>query len=112
MWITYKKLKDLVWLNTKLFLHVQIDQHKAEIPIRILALVLLSIPSSQCPNIFVTLVGGGSAKEICTIHHIILAKGQSRNRCSIVSSESQKQHFVLPFHCRFARLSLVSRTFL
>ena len=107
-----QKLRDLTELNTILFLHFQIDQHKAETLIRILALVFLSVPLSQFPNIFETLIGGGSAKEICTIHHIILAKGQSRNRCSIVSSESQKQHFVLPFHFRLAKLSLVSRTFL
>ena len=31
----------------------------------------------------------------------------SKKRCWIVSSKLQKQHFILPFHCRRARLSLV-----
>src|SRR6266508_3362998 len=102
MRITCKKLKVIIRLNTKLFLHIQIDQHKAETPIRILALVILSMPLSQFPNILVILVGGGSAKARCTTRRIIFTKGQSKNRWSIVSSESQKQHFILPFHFRFA----------
>jgi hypothetical protein len=43
------------------FLVVQIDQHTAEIPIRIRALSFLLTPLSQLPNILVILAGGGKS---------------------------------------------------
>jgi len=49
-------------------------------------------------------------KKTCTILQIILAIWQSKKRCWMVSSRLQKQHFILPLHCRRARLSLVRTT--
>jgi hypothetical protein len=56
--ITCKKLVESFLLKIISFLQFQIDQHKAETPMRILALFFLSIPLSQFSNILVTLVGG------------------------------------------------------
>jgi hypothetical protein len=54
-----QKIESFCLLKIILFQHVHIDQHKAETPIRILALVFLGIPFNQLPNILVILVGGG-----------------------------------------------------
>ena len=54
--------------------------------------------------------GGEILKETCTIFEIILAIWQSKKRCWMISSRLQKQHFILPLHCRRARLSLVRTT--
>jgi hypothetical protein len=76
-----------------LFLNVQMDQHKAYTLIRNLALSLLSTPLSQLPNMFLILDGGGKLYVKKIIRQIIRAKGHERNKCSIDSNESQKQHF-------------------
>jgi hypothetical protein len=93
------------------FLQLHIDQHKAETPMRILALSDLSVPLSQFPNIFVTLDGGGILYAPKITRQISLAKGQEINKCSTDSSASQKEHFVFPLQFLFARLSRVKRTF-
>jgi hypothetical protein len=47
----------------------------------------------------------------CAIQ-LIFEKGHGRNKCSIDSSASQKQHFLHPFHCLLIRLSLIRKTYL
>jgi hypothetical protein len=47
-----------------------------------------------------------------TMRQIIRVKGHERIKCSIVSVESQKQHFVHPCQFCLARLSFVNNTLL
>src|SRR4051812_4794004 len=49
-------------------------------------------------------------KAMWTIRHRTLANGQSRKRCLIVSSRSQKLQLVGLVQLRFAKLSLVKMT--
>jgi hypothetical protein len=53
IWRTCKKLKDDFLLKIMSFLILQIDQHKADTPIRKKALDCLFIPFNQLPNILV-----------------------------------------------------------
>ena len=112
IWITCMiwKFEDL--LKTRLFRQFHIDQQIAETPIRIRALVFLSIPFNQLPNIFLILVGGGILYVLYTTLQTSCANEHERKICSIVSSNQQKEHLVHPFHFLLARLSLVSKTFL
>jgi hypothetical protein len=45
-------------LKIMLLWHFQTDQHKADTPVHMLALVILSMPFSQFPNMFLIFVGG------------------------------------------------------
>ena len=101
--VTARKL-----LKTISFLLNQIVQHKADAPTKIMYISSLLIPFNHPLNIWKMLRGGEILKETCTILQIILAIWQSKKRCWMVSSRLQKQYFILPLHCRRARLSLVS----
>jgi hypothetical protein len=57
-----QKVKTDCLLKIMLFRQCQISQQIAETPIRILALVSLSIPFNQLPNILVIFTGGGNCK--------------------------------------------------
>jgi len=92
------------------FLLNQIAQQTAEAPTKILYISFLLSPINHPLNIWRIFMGGVILKETCTILQIILANWQSKKRCWIVSSKLQKQHFILPFHCQRARLSLVRTT--
>jgi hypothetical protein len=83
-------------------MHNQIDRH--------IALVILSILFNQLPNTLVILIGGGMLYVISTICQIIKEKVQERKGCSIISVESQKQHFLEPCQFLLAKLSLLSNT--
>ena len=92
------------------FLLNQIAQQTTEAPTKILYISFLLSPINHPLNIWRIFMGGVILKETCTILQIILANWQSKKRCWIVSSKLQKQHFILPFYCRRARLSLVRTT--
>jgi hypothetical protein len=76
MWITCKKFVESFLLKIILLRQFQIDQTKAETPIRILAFVFMSIPFNQFSNILVILVGGEISKVAWTTHQTNLAKVQ------------------------------------
>jgi hypothetical protein len=63
------------------------------------------------PNIFLILVRGGILYVKWTMRQTTFAKGHERNRCSTISSESQKQHLLHPFHRLSIKLYLVGRIF-
>ena len=54
--------------------------------------------------------GGSKSKANCTSLHRNLATWQSIKRCWIVLSLEQKQHYLLPFQFRLAKLSFVKIT--
>ena len=108
--ITCKKLIERDLLKTQSFRQFQIAQSKAQTPTRIWPLSILLIPTNQFPNKFGILVGGGKLYATWTVRQIKVAKGQEIKRCWIVSSLSQKQHFLHPFQFRLAKLSLVRIT--
>jgi hypothetical protein len=60
--ITCKKGEQFALLKIISFQQFQIAQTKAQTPILIRALDILSIPFSQFPNIFFILLGGGILK--------------------------------------------------
>jgi len=68
------------------------------------------MPGNECPSIWYIDLGGLNSVAIWTIRQIILACWQSKNKCLIVSLQSQKQHFVLLVQFLFAKLSLVKIT--
>jgi hypothetical protein len=76
------------------FLQFQIAHTKVQTPIRILDSVFLSNPFNQFPNKNLILVGGGMLKVRCSTLHINFANVHLMNICSIVSSLSQKAHFL------------------
>ena len=84
--------------------------NKAHTPTRMWHAVLNSIPLSHVPNNELTELGGVILKAMCTVRHRTLANRQSRKRCLIVSSRSQKLHLVGHVQLRFAKLSLVNIT--
>src|SRR3954463_10518609 len=69
-----------------------------------------SIPLSHVPNNALTEFGGLILKIMWTVCQSTLANGQSKKRCLIVSSRSQKLHLVGPVQLCFAKLSLVKMT--
>ena len=69
-----------------------------------------SIPSSHVPNNVSILFEGVILKAMWTIRHKFFANGQSRKKCLMDSSRSQKLHLVDPVQLRFAKLSLVKMT--
>lgn len=99
-------------LKIQLLRLFQMNQQMAEIPIRILPSFTLPTPFNHFPNILVILVGGGRLYVKKTTCHKIFAKGHERNKCSIVSTSSQNQHFLHPFQFLLARLSLVNKILL
>jgi hypothetical protein len=68
------KEEDFLPLKTKLFLHSQSDQIKANAPTLMRILYLLSIPHGQLPNILATLLGGYKLEAIWMTDHIERAK--------------------------------------
>jgi hypothetical protein len=68
-------VKRLFLLNIRSFLALQIDQHKADTPTRIIFLDCLSTPFNQFPNKFIILVGDGRSKMKLTVRQRSLAKG-------------------------------------
>ena len=88
----------------------QISQSKAHTPTRICLVVTTSIPSSHVPNNVLMEFRGVTLKAMWIDLHKIFAKGQSRKRCLIDSSLSQKLHLLQPVQLRFAKLSLVRMT--
>jgi hypothetical protein len=59
---------------------VQIDQHIADMLIRIMTLSNFFTPLSQVPNILVILVCGGKLKVKYTMRQTILANEHDKNR--------------------------------
>src|SRR3990170_8278484 len=92
----------VVLLKTKSFLQFQTAHNKAQTPTRICLAKSGSIPLSHVPNNVLTELGGVILKAIWTIRHKTLASGQSRKRCLIVSSRSQKLHLVGPVQLRLS----------
>jgi hypothetical protein len=111
IWIFYKKFDSPTLLKIILFLHLQIDQTKAETPMCILSFVFFNTIQPILKHILI-LVWGAMLYGKWRMRQRTFAKGHERNRCSIVSSESQKQHFLHLFHYLFKKLSLVRSTFL
>jgi hypothetical protein len=85
-------------------------QHMAATPTQITPLSLLCWLWSQVPNIW--LIDHSWVKFVAKkiILQIALVKGQSMNKCWIVSFILQQIHFWLPFPFFLARLSLVKTT--
>ena len=110
--ITCKKWMFVDLLKTKSFLQFQTAHNKAQTPTRMCLAVLESTPSSHVPNNMLMEVGGLILKAIWTDRHRILASGQSRKRCLIVSLWSQKLHLAEHIQLRFVRLSFVKMTYL
>ena len=104
--ITCKKWIFVVLLKTKSFLQFQTAHNKAHTPTRICLAISGSIPSSHVPNNVLIVFGGLILNIMWTIRHNFLAKGQSRKRCLMDLSWSQKLHLVDPVQLRFAKLSL------
>src|SRR3990170_7717412 len=102
----------VVLLKTKSFLQFQTAHNKAQTPTRICLAVSGSIPLSHVPNNVLTELGGVILNAIWTVRHMTFANGQSRKKCLIVSSRSQKLHLVGPVQLRFTKLSLVKITYL
>ena len=100
----------VVLLKTKSFLQFQSAHRKAQTPTRICLANSGCTPLSHVPNNVLTEFGGVILKAIWIVLHKILASGQSRKRCLIVSSRSQKLHLVGPVQLRFVKLSLVKIT--
>ena len=100
----------VVLLKTKSFLQFQSTHTKAQTPTRICRANSGSTPLSHVPNNVLTELGGEILKAIWTVLHKTLASGQSRKRCLIVSSQSQKLHLVGHVQLRFVKLSLVKIT--
>jgi hypothetical protein len=92
------------------FRHRQIAQQSAATPTQIIPFMILGWLLSQVPNKWLIDLGWLRfvAKKIMC--QIVLAKGQSRNRCWIFSFLLQLTHFWLPFQFFLARLSLVRTT--
>ena len=108
--ITCKKWIFVVLLKSKSFLQFQIAHNKAHTPTRMCLAVSDSIPTSHVPNNVVTEFGGVMLKAMCTVCHKTLANGQSKNRCLIVSSRSQKLHLVDHVRLSFTKLSFGNMT--
>ena len=100
----------VVLLETKSFLQFQSPHTKAQTPTRICRANSGSTPLSHVPKNVLTELGGVILKAIWTVLHKTLTSGQSRKRCLIVSSRSQKLHLVGPVQLRFVKLSLVKIT--
>jgi hypothetical protein len=67
-------------------------------------------PFNQFPKEFIRLVVGEVLNVIRTILHKKIPKWHAMKRCCIISSRSQKQHFLIPCEFRLARLSFVRIT--
>ena len=85
-------------------------QHKADAPTNSCLFNLVPTPLSQLPNRWVMLWGGFKSKANYTALHRNLTTWQSIKRCWIVLSLEQKQHYLLPFQFRLAKLSFVKIT--
>lgn len=92
------------------FLQFHIAHNKAHTPTRMCLAVSISTPRSHVPNNVLMLLGGAILKATCMDRHKTLAIGQSRKRCLIDSSWSQKLHLLDPVQLRLAKLSLVRIT--
>ena len=89
----------------------QISQSKAHTPTRICLVVTTSIPSSHVPNNVLMEFGGVILNAMWTDLHKIFAKGQSRKRCLIDSSLSQKLHHLDPVQLRIIIRERLATTF-
>ena len=107
---TCKKCIYDVLLKTKSFLQFQMVHSKAQTPTRICLTKLGSILLSHVPNKALTEYGGLMLKAMWTVCQSTLASGQSKKRCLIVSSRSQKLHLVGPVQLRFIKFCLVKIT--
>ena len=92
------------------FLQCHIAQSNAHIPMSIRPAITGSTPVSHVPNHMSMLAGGVILKAIWMVRQRSLARGQWIKKCCIVSSWSQKQHWVLPTCLHFTKLSLVKIT--
>lgn len=110
LYMTCKKLLNLLLLKIISFLLFQIAHNKAHDPILICLAILSCTPLSHVPNNMFILNGVLILKAIWIVRHKSLANGQSRKRCFIVSLLSQKQHLGLPTHLLLIKLSFVSMT--
>jgi hypothetical protein len=108
--ITY--MIELVFNLSKItsFRHRQIAQHSAATPTQIKPFKFLGWLLSQEPSKWLMDLGWFRLVAKKIICQIVLAKGQSRNRCWIFSFLLQLTHFWLPFQFILARLSLVRTT--
>lgn len=97
----------MVLLKAKSFLQFQIAHNNAHAPTQICLAVSASIPTSHVPKNDLTKFEGVMLKAICTERHNTLAIGQSKKRCLIVSSRSQKLHLVDHVQLRLIKLSFV-----
>ncbi|XBH66205.1 hypothetical protein VPH35_119653 [Triticum aestivum] len=88
------KLNDLPYKYARELFTKKRAHNKAQTPTRICLANSGSIPLSHVPNNVLTEFGGVILKAIWTVRHKTLASGQSRKRCLIVSSRSQKLHLV------------------
>ena len=97
-------------VKDQVVLQFQTAHNKAQTSTRMCLAVSASIPSSHVPNNVLMEFGEVILKAMWTDLHKFFAKGQSRKRCLIDSSLSQKLHPLDPVQLRFTKLSLVRIT--
>ena len=85
-------------------------QRSAHKPVKIIFFFSHLKPCIQDPNKCTILLGFVRPKVIKIILQSNLAKWHSKKRCAIVSAFVQKQHCLLPFQLRLAKLSFVRIT--
>jgi hypothetical protein len=98
------------FLKITSFRQRQIAQHNAAVPTQIKPFIFLCWLFSHVPNIWPIDPGWFRLVAKKIILQILLAKGQSRNRCWIFSFLLQLIHCWLPFQFFLAGLSLVRTT--
>ena len=97
-------------MKTTSFLDNQIDQRSAHKPMNITFFFSYIKPCSQDPNKCTILLSFVRPKVMKIILQSNLAISHPKKRCAIVSSSMQKQHCLLPFQLRLAKLSFVRIT--